>query len=79
MKTATVTDLRNKFANVSRWISDGEVVVITKHGKPFVTLAPPRRRKAVPPIDRMARLKRIFPDGPVQDSQAVIDCDRGET
>ena len=79
MKTATVADLRNKFANVSKWIRDGEAVVITKHGQPFATLAPARRRKAAPPVDRLARLKRIVPDGPVQDSQAVIDYERGDT
>ena len=79
MKTATVADLRNKFANVSRWILDGEAVVITKHDQPFATLAPAKRRKSAPPIDRLARLKKIFPDGPVRDSQAVIDYDRGNT
>lgn len=79
MKTATVADLRNHFSDISKWIHDGEAVTITKHGVPFATLAPARRKKAVPPVDRMARLKKIFPNGPVQDSQSVLDYDRGNT
>lgn len=80
MKTATVADLRNNFAQLSGWLHDGEAVAITKRGRPFATLAPVRTRKPVPPVDRMARLHRLFPDGPVKgDVQAVIDYDRGET
>ena len=81
MKTATVADLRNRFATVSKWIHDGEAVTITKHGIPFATLAPtPRRKASPPPVDRLARLRRLFPAGPVAgDVQAAIDEDRGET
>ncbi len=32
MKTATVADLRNNFASLSKWIHDGEAVTITKRG-----------------------------------------------
>ena len=81
MKTATVADLRNNFATVSKWIHDGEAITITKQGIPFATLAPARRRQAPPPpIDRLARLRRMFPGGPTKgDVQAVIDYDRGNT
>jgi antitoxin (DNA-binding transcriptional repressor) of toxin-antitoxin stability system len=81
MKTATVADLRNKFATVSKWIHDGEAVTITKQGIPFATLAPtPRKKAPPPPVDRMARLRRLFPGGPVRgDVQVVIDFDRGQT
>ena len=73
--------MRNKFATVSKWIHDGQAVTITKQGIPFATLAPARRKKAPPPpVDRLARLHRLFPDGPVKgDVQAVIDDDRGQT
>ena len=33
MKTATVRDLRNRFARVAAWIAEGEPVEITKAGK----------------------------------------------
>ncbi|HNQ88710.1 MAG TPA: prevent-host-death protein [Verrucomicrobiota bacterium] len=81
MKTATVADLRNKFATVSKWIHDGETVTITKQGVPFAILAPiPGKKAPPPPVDRLARLRRLFPGGPVRgDVQAVIDCDRGQT
>lgn len=79
MKTATVADLRNNFATVSKWIHDGESILITKRGIPFVTLTPARRRKTPPPVDRLARLRKQFPAGPVGgDSSAVMDYDRGD-
>jgi antitoxin (DNA-binding transcriptional repressor) of toxin-antitoxin stability system len=40
MKTATVRDLRNHFADVAKWIEDGESVAITRNGSQFATLAP---------------------------------------
>ena len=50
MKTATVADLRNNFARVSKWIEAGEKVSIIKRGHPFAILAPVRtKRKDVPP------------------------------
>ncbi|HOB98174.1 MAG TPA: type II toxin-antitoxin system prevent-host-death family antitoxin [Verrucomicrobiota bacterium] len=81
MKTATVADLRNKFATVSKWIQDGQAITITKRGLPFATLVPARRRSVPhPPIDRLARLRRMFPGGPASgDVQSVIDYDRGNT
>jgi antitoxin (DNA-binding transcriptional repressor) of toxin-antitoxin stability system len=77
MKTATVTDLRYKFSRISRWLRDGELVTITKRGHPFATLTPTRYRKTVRPIDRMVRLQKIFPNGHVADSQAVMNNERG--
>ncbi len=79
MKTATVADLRNDFATISKWIHEGEAVLITKRGIPFATLAPARRRKKLSPVDRLARLRKLFPAGPVAgDSRAVVDYDRGD-
>src|SRR5438445_13334209 len=49
MKTATVRDLRNHFADVAKWIEHGEQVTITRNGAAFATLAPAtpkKRRKA---------------------------------
>ncbi|MEI8341851.1 MAG: prevent-host-death protein [Verrucomicrobiota bacterium] len=62
MKTATVRDLRNHFADVAKWIESGEQVVITRNGTAFATLAPAmaqRPRK----VDWVARLKQRPPLG----------------
>jgi prevent-host-death family protein len=64
MKTATVRDLRNRFARVAAWIEEGEPVEITRAGKVFARLlpaAPAKRRKLVKP-DIMAQLKATWGD-----------------
>lgn len=82
MKTATVADLRNKFAMVSRWIYDGESVKIMKHGAVFAVLSPAGKKKktAIEWPDYEARLKKIFPNGPVEgrSSEQVVSDIRGE-
>ena len=40
MKTATVRDLRNRFADVAKLIEEGESVAITRRGETFATLSP---------------------------------------
>jgi prevent-host-death family protein len=40
MKTASVRDLRNHFARVSRWIKDGQEVEITSRGVTLARLVP---------------------------------------
>ena len=49
MKTATVRDLRNHFARISRWVESGQEVEITKRGGVVAKLVPvakkPMRKK----------------------------------
>ena len=40
MKTATIRDLRNDFARLSKWLEKGETIEITKRGKPVANLVP---------------------------------------
>jgi prevent-host-death family protein len=47
MKTATVRELRNDFARVSKWLEKGEVVQIVKRGKPFARVVPEPRTKSL--------------------------------
>ena len=66
MKVATVADLRNNFARVSRWIEDGEKIEIRKRGKVFATLSPPparkkRTKKKLEWPDMLGRMKKLFP------------------
>lgn len=80
-RTATVRELRNRFADVAKWIEDGERVTITRNGVAFATLAPartarPRRPdwaawlKANPPIPSKRRLNK-------EETQAFYDAMRG--
>jgi len=40
MKTATIGELRNEFARLSKWLEKGESVQIIKRGKPFARVVP---------------------------------------
>jgi prevent-host-death family protein len=62
MKTATVRDLRNHFADVAKWIEYGEPVTITRNGTAFATLSPAKAEKPRK-VDWAARLKRYKPVG----------------
>jgi len=62
MKTASVRDLRNHFADVAKWIEGGEQVAITRNGKVFATLAPAQAQRPRK-VDWPARLKRRPPLG----------------
>jgi len=46
MKTATIRDLRNEFARVSRWLEAGETVQLLKRGKPFARVVPEPKAKS---------------------------------
>jgi prevent-host-death family protein len=70
MKTATVRDLRNSFARISRWLEAGEMVEVTKHGRVFARIlpaAPSKSRRATKP-DILARLRADFGDTVIPDS-----------
>jgi prevent-host-death family protein len=62
MKTATVRDLRNRFADVAKWIEDGEQVAITRNGTAFATLAPAKPVQRVK-ADWAARFAKRKPLG----------------
>ena len=62
MKTASVRDLRNHFADVAKWIENGEQVAITRKGALFATLAPPTTKKPLK-ADWANWLKRHPPVG----------------
>ena len=72
MKTATVRDLRNSFARISRWLEAGESVEVTKRGRIFARILPaaPPKGKRVPKPDILARLRADFGDFVIPDKQA---------
>lgn len=51
MKTATITDLRNNFARISKWLEQGETIEIHKRGKPIADLIPRRVGKSKTLLD----------------------------
>jgi antitoxin (DNA-binding transcriptional repressor) of toxin-antitoxin stability system len=59
-RTATVRELRNRFADVAKWIADGEEVTILRGGIVFATLAPPGAPVS-PTADWAARFKKRQP------------------
>jgi prevent-host-death family protein len=79
-KTASVADLRNNFATVSRWIYEGESVTIQKRGKPFAVLTPaehPPKNLELPDFE--ARMKRYCPEGFKGETSAeIVDYIRGD-
>ena len=80
MKTATVRDLRNQFARLSAWITEGETIEITKGGKVFARLVPASRKQRLVKPDIMARLKanwgnRVFTE---QEVAAMRAAELGE-
>lgn len=53
-RTATVRDLRNRFANVTKWIEEGEQVVITRKARSLQLcprLSQPSRARLTRPRD----------------------------
>ena len=64
MKTATVRDLRNRFARLSAWIENGESVEITKGGRVFARLVPASESKSkkVVKVDFAKQLRKTWGD-----------------
>ena len=76
MKTASVRDLRNNFAKVSRWLKAGEKIEITKRGVPVGTITPavpPKNGKHVPRKrfdveEHRAWMKKVYGDKVFKDN-----------
>ncbi len=81
-RTATVRDLRNRFAEVAKWIEDGESVTITRSGAVFATLAPaqPEKPRKVDWAERFRRRPPISANRKlsVEETQAFYDDMKGE-
>jgi prevent-host-death family protein len=62
MKTATARDLRNRFADISRWVEEGEEIIVTKRGRAFARILPagPPESRTIEIPDFAQRVKRLF-------------------
>jgi antitoxin (DNA-binding transcriptional repressor) of toxin-antitoxin stability system len=80
MKTASVRDLRNSFARISRWLEAGETVEVTKRGRAFARIVPAMesKKKRAPKPDITARLHADFGDLLISDEtyEELIRTDR---
>jgi antitoxin (DNA-binding transcriptional repressor) of toxin-antitoxin stability system len=80
MKTASVRDLRNSFARISRWLEAGETVEVTKRGRTFARIVPAMgsKKKKTPKPDIMARLRADFGNLLISDEayEELIQTDR---
>ena len=74
MKTATVRDLRNNFAMLEAWLSDGESICIEKRGVPIAMLTAMQhaRGKKVPMPDFAARQKAIWGDRVFSETEVPV-------
>lgn len=82
MKSITVADLRNHFAEVSAVLRTGEKLLVTMRGRPFATLSPAVKRTGskLEWPDRKAWRKRVFSKKATALSKtSVVDYDRGDT
>ena len=46
MKTASIRDLRNEFARLSKWLEKGETIQIIKRGQPYARVVPEPKPKS---------------------------------
>lgn len=60
MKTATVRDLRYRFAEIEARLRDGEEIEIRKRKRVIARLVPERPRSRTSWPDFMARLRQIY-------------------
>ena len=77
MKTATVRDLRNHFAKVSRWLANGEKVEITSRGVPLAQLVPldealPKPRKRFDIVAHKKWMKETFKGKKLKGNSVLI-------
>jgi len=85
MKTATVRDLRNNFAMLEAWLSEGEEICIEKRGQPIAWLTGVGRKRSgkIKNPDFEARRKaiwgdRVFTEAEVAEMRAMeLDGEEG--
>jgi prevent-host-death family protein len=73
----STADAKNRLPELIRMVESGELVVITRHGRPVAQLgpAPPERRKAR--FDGMRGRIRLFPgwDDPITEEELLGEDD----
>jgi prevent-host-death family protein len=80
MKKATLRQLRNETDTLVKWVEAGESVLVTKRSKPLFKILPvaPTDAKEFSLPNFEERQKRIFPDGPISHSAALLIAEERE-
>jgi antitoxin (DNA-binding transcriptional repressor) of toxin-antitoxin stability system len=83
VKTATVRDLRNNFARVSRWLRAGEEVTITRRGEVMGKLVPTekkpeRKRPRFNAEEHRQWLKEVYGDKALKGNSVLLMREGGK-
>lgn len=79
MKTATVRELRNQFADIAAWLEAGEDVLLTRKGKTVGRIIPePRPKQATQQTRKQLFANRFAPlkAAPQRDLSDITDENR---
>ncbi len=77
MRTASVRYLQHHLAEVLEAAESGEEVIVTRRNRPVARIvAPSPANQRAPLPDFAARLEALYPDGPIESSQATLDRER---
>ena len=77
MDSVSVYDAKARFSKLVERAEAGRSTAITKRGRAFATLQPANLQEAPPSIDLAARLRALFPGGPLKgDILDALDEDR---
>jgi antitoxin (DNA-binding transcriptional repressor) of toxin-antitoxin stability system len=72
MKTASVRHLRNNFAQIAKWLKDGEQVVITMRKKVIGRIIPePSGDRTLKMPDFAARIREEYPHRQIPEKESV--------
>lgn len=71
MKTTTVRELRNHYAQVLKWVSSGQEVAVTRRGKVVAKVVPPQETALRVDWSQSAALRVTGPDKPLTAKQSA--------
>lgn len=72
MKTATVRQLRNNFAEIAKWLRDGEEVVVTSRKKVIGRIIPePSEERTLRMPDFAARIRDQYPHPQISEEEST--------
>lgn len=78
MKTATVRQIHNEFAQVLEWVNSGDEVLVKRRQRVVARILPPPRRNEVALPDFTARLRKQFGPKVTPDSAPIFENLRGD-
>ncbi len=77
MKTATIRDLRNHFAELSNWIENGETIQLTKRGVAYAQIRPVKPLKDKFKFPNFSLRAKGIAKGTVIDLDGILKLNQG--